>query len=350
MLITGIRNLQKDKTVSQKKILILTIMPFLLFFVSLFIGRLAIDPLTLLKILYSKIFFFAPMEKTWTDAMEIVVIRIRLPRALMAMMVGAGLSISGAAFQGMFNNPLVSPYLLGVSSGAGFGAALAILFESSTIAIQFYSFLFGIIAVVLTYSISRVYKTTPLLMLVLSGVVVSSLFMALISLIKFVADPEEKLPTIVFWIMGSLGGVRLGDILLIFPPIVLGMVGLLLVRWRINLMSMGDREAKAMGTKVELLKAIIIICTTMISAAAVSVCGIIGWVGLVIPHICRMWVGPDHKVLLPTTIVVGACYLLLIDNFARTMTSSEIPLGILTAIIGAPFFAYLLRRSKGGWF
>ena len=216
--------------------------------------------------------------------------------------------------------------------------------------IQISSFLFGTLAVVITYFVSRVYKTTPLLMLVLSGVVVSSLFMALISLIKFIADPEEKLPTIIFWIMGSFGGVRLEDLLFTWPPIIIGITGLLLVRWRINLMSMGDREAKAMGTKVELLKVIIIICTTMISAAAVSVCGIIGWVGLVIPHICRMWVGPNHKVLLPTTIAAGAGYLLIIDDFARAMTASEIPLGILTAIIGAPFFAFLLRRSKGGWF
>ncbi len=335
---------------SRKKIFILVVMPLLIFFISLFIGRLSIDPATLLKVLCSKIFFFIPMEKTWTDAVEIVVLRIRLPRAIMAMMVGAGLSISGAAFQGMFNNPLVSPYLLGVSSGAGFGAALAILIDSNTIIIQTSSFIFGTLAVVITYCISRVYKTTPLLMLVLSGVVVSSLFMALISLIKFIADPEEKLPTIVFWIMGSFGSVRLEDIFITCPPIIIGITGLLFVRWRINLMSMGDREAKAMGTKVELLKAIIIICTTMISAAAVSVCGIIGWVGLVIPHVCRMWVGPNHKVLLPVTIVVGACYLLIIDNFARAMTGSEIPLGILTAIVGAPFFAYLLRRSKGGWF
>jgi iron complex transport system permease protein len=350
MPITKNKIQQKDMGMGRGKIIILILMPVLIFLASLFVGRLFIDPVTLIKVLCSKIFFFIPMEKTWTDAMEIVVIRIRLPRAVMAMMVGAGLSISGAAFQGMFNNPLVSPYLLGVSSGAGFGAALAILIDSSATTIQTSSFIFGTLAVFLTYCISRVYKTTPLLMLVLSGIVVSSLFMSFISLIKFIADPEEKLPTIVFWIMGSFGGVRLEDILITSPPIIIGVCGLLFVRWRINLMSMGDREARAMGTKVELLKAIIIICTTMISAAAVSVCGIIGWVGLVIPHICRMWVGPNHKVLLPTTIVVGACYLLIIDNFARTMTSSEVPLGILTAIIGAPFFAYLLRRSRGGWF
>ncbi len=327
----------------------MTGLPLAVFFVSLFLGRLFIDPVVLLKVLGAKLLCL-PIEKTWTDAMEIVVIRIRLPRALMAMMVGSGLSISGAAFQGMFNNPLVSSYLLGVSSGAGFGAALGILIGESAGLIQVSSFLFGTLAVMLTYLISRVYKTTPLLMLVLSGVIVSSLFMSLISLVKFVADPDEKLPAIIFWIMGSFASTRLEDLLITFVPICAGTVGLLLVRWRINLMSMGDKEARAMGTRVELLKGIIIVCTTLISAAAVSVCGIIGWVGLVIPHICRMWVGPDHRALLPATIMVGASYLLIIDNVARTLTASEIPLGILTSIIGAPFFAYLLRRSKGSLF
>ncbi len=339
------RVLHENMTI-RPKILIMIALPLAVFFVSLFIGRLVIDPVTLIKVLGVKLLHL-PIEKDWNQAVEIVVIRIRLPRAIMAMMVGAGLSISGAAFQGMFNNPLVSPYLLGVSSGAGFGAALGIILGAGAGLIQVSSFGFGILAVVLTYLTSRVYKTTPLLMLVLSGVIVSSLFMSLISLIKFVADPDEKLPTIVFWIMGSFGSTRLEDLFLTFWPMAIGVTGLLMVRWRINLMSMGDREAKAMGTRVELLKGIIIFCTTLISAAAVSVCGIIGWVGLVIPHICRMWVGPDHRALLPTTIMVGASYLLVIDNIARTLTSSEIPLGILTSIIGAPFFAYLLRRSKG---
>lgn len=333
----------------RQRTIIIAVLPAAVFFISLFLGRLFIDPVTLVKVLGAKLLFL-PIEKTWTDAVEIVVIRIRLPRALMAMMVGAGLSVSGAAFQGMFNNPLVSPYLLGVSSGAGFGAALAIIFSGSAALIQVSSFLFGTLAVAVTYMISRVYKTTPLLMLVLSGVIVSSLFMSLISLMKFIADPDEKLPTIVFWIMGSFGSTRLEDLPGTFIPIAAGTAGLLLVRWRINLMSMGDKEARAMGTRVELLKVIIIVCTTLISAAAVSVCGIIGWVGLVIPHICRMWVGPDHRVLLPVTLLAGSSYLLIIDNVARTLTASEIPLGILTAIIGAPFFAYLLRRSKGAWF
>jgi iron complex transport system permease protein len=333
---------------SQNKTILLSIIPFIIFIISLFIGRIFIDPLTLLKLLGAKLFFL-PLEKSWSDAMEVVVLRIRLPRALMAMMVGAGLSVSGAAFQGMFNNPLVSPYLLGVSSGAGFGAALAIMAGFSSSIIQMTSFCFGILAVFCAYTISRVYKATSLLMLVLSGIVISSLFQALLSLVKYISDPEDKLPTIVFWLMGSLGGVRINDILITLPHMAAGVVGLLLLRWRLNLMSMGDVEARAMGTNVELMKIIIIVCSTLISACAVSLCGIIGWVGLVIPHICRMWVGPDHNVLLPVSLVTGACYLLIIDDFARTMTSSEIPLGILTALVGAPFFAWLLRRTKESW-
>jgi iron complex transport system permease protein len=334
---------------SLSKQIILVLFPIVCFFLSLFLGRYAVDPATLVQVLLSKLLFFIPIEQTWSDTVEVVLFRIRFPRALMALMVGAGLSISGASFQGMFHNPLVSPYLLGVSSGAGFGAAIALMMNLPALAVQALAICFGIVAVLVTYAISRVSQTTPKLMLVLSGVVVSSLFMALISLVKYTADPYDKLPAIVFWLMGSLGSTRFADVLMTAPIMGLGMVGLLLLRWRINLLSMGEREARAMGVNAELLKKIIIVSSTLIAAAAVSVCGIVGWVGLVIPHICRMWVGPDHRVLLPATLSIGAAYLLLIDDLARTLVQAEIPLGVLTAILGAPFFAFLLRRSQGGW-
>lgn len=301
-----------------------------------------------MKILGAKILSL-PVDQDWSDTIEAVVIRIRLPRAIMAMAVGAGLSISGAAFQGMFHNPLVSPYLLGVSSGAGFGAAVAICMGGSPLLLQVLAFLGGVVAVTITYVISRIYRTTPILMLVLAGVVVSAFFQSLISILKYVSDTEDKLPAIVFWLMGSLGHTRLESLVWTLPSILFGIIGLHLVRWRINVISMGDREARAMGMNTEFLKAYIIVCTTVISAAAVSICGIIGWVGLVVPHICRMIVGPDHRALLPTTLGIGAAYLLIIDNLARSLSPSEIPLGILTSLIGAPFFAYLLRKSKGGW-
>jgi len=299
----------------------------------------------MLRVLVSRVW---PITPDWPETVETVVFSIRVPRVLLAMLVGASLAISGASFQGMFQNPLVSPDILGVTAGAGFGAALAILWSGSGLAIQLSALFFGVVAVALAYLISRIYRTTPTLMLVLSGIIVGSIFSALLSLIKYVADPHQKLPAIVFWLMGSLATVTQGDLLMAGPPIVLGSVGLLLVRWRINILSMGDDEARALGIKTELLKAVIIFCCTAATASAVSVCGIIGWVGLVIPHIGRMLVGPDHRVLLPATVALGAAYLLLIDNLARTVTSAEIPLGILTSLIGAPFFAYMLRQTQGG--
>jgi iron complex transport system permease protein len=290
-----------------------------------------------------------PIAHDWSDTVETVVFNIRLPRVLLAMCIGGGLSISGAAFQGMFQNPLVSPDILGVTAGAGFGAALAILFNGRAMAIQLSAFLFGIVAVALTYSIGRIYRTTPTLMLVLSGVVVGAIFSALLSLVKYVADPNQKLPAIVFWLMGSLGAATMKDLLTSAPLMLIGTAGLLLVRWQINVLSLGDEEARSLGVRTERLKAVIIVCSTAVTAAAVSVCGIIGWVGMVMPHLGRMLVGPDHKRLLPAAFALGAAYLLVIDDLSRTLISAEIPLGILTAIVGAPFFAYLLRRTKGAW-
>jgi len=185
-------------------------------------------------------------------------------------------------------------------------------------------------------------------MLVLSGIVVGAIFSALLSLAKYVADPKQKLPAIVFWLMGSLAAISKRDVITAAPPMVAGMAGLLMVRWRINILSMGDEEARSLGIRTDLLKAIVIIGCTVVTASAVSVCGIIGWIGLVVPHVGRMLVGPDHKALLPASLSLGASYLLVIDDLARTLISAEIPLGILTAIVGAPFFAYLLRRTQGG--
>jgi iron complex transport system permease protein len=305
-----------------------------------------ISPWDVLQILGSKIFGY---HHNLPDVLETIVINVRLPRAILAMLVGSGLAISGASFQGIFSNPLVSPDILGVTAAAGFGAAIAILMGGNATAIQISAFAFGIIGVAMAYLISRVYKTTPTLMLVLAGVIVAALFGALTSATKFIADPESKLPAITFWLMGSLSTASWKDILRIIFPVAIGCSGLLLLRWRLNLLAMGDIEARSLGVRTELLKAIIIICTTLVSAASVCVAGVIGWIGLIIPHAARMLVGPDHKVLLPASMAIGAAYLLLIDDIARTITSAEIPLGILTAVVGAPFFAYLLRKTKGGW-
>jgi len=341
--------MQPDEvTISWKKAALLFSLPLVFFFISLFLGRLIMDPVTVLKILGLKILHL-PIDKTWSDTAEVVIMRVRVPRAIMAGAVGAGLSISGAAFQGMFHNPLVSPFILGVSAGAGFGAALAIVMNGSMFMIQLLAFVFGIVAVTITYFTSRIYKTTPVLMLVLSGMVVSALFQSLLSLLKYMADTEDKLPAIVFWLMGSMGSVGLEDLPVGLLPIVTGCLGLYFIRWRFNVISMGDMEARAMGINTELIKGITIVCTTIISSTVVAFCGIIGWVGLVIPHLCRMLVGPDHRALMPTTLCVGAAYLILIDNLSRIISPAEVPLGILTALVGAPFFAYLLRKTKGGW-
>ena len=339
-------------------------------FGSLFVGRYPISADTMVRVLAARLAEtlyeamarilpegaltelasrLVPDTVTWEPTVETVVFSIRLPRVLLALCIGAGLAISGAAFQGMFQNPLVSPDLLGVTAGAGLGAAVGILLGGSTMTIQVAALACGIMAVALTYVMSRIYRTTPTLMLVLSGIVVGSICNALLSLAKYLADPHDELPTIVFWLMGSLATVTRDDALHAIPPMLAGILVLLLLRWRINLLSMGDDEARALGVNPDRLKAVLIVASTLVTAAGVSVSGIIGWVGLVIPHIGRMLVGPDHRILLPVSLALGGIYLTLIDDLARASMEAEIPLGILTAIVGAPFFAYMLRRTRGGW-
>ncbi len=315
-------------------------------FISLLLGRYIIDPITVGKVILAKVF---PLEQDWPGAVNRVIFQIRLPRIVLGALIGAGLAVSGASFQGMFKNPLVSPEILGVTAGAGFGACLGILLSGSSLAIQALSWVFAVLAVGLAYAISRVGRTTPTLVLVLSGIVTGAIFSALISLTKYVADPNQQLPAIVFWLMGSLATASQRDVLMAAPPMLLGMAGLMLVRWRINLLALGDDQASSMGMNTELMKGVVIICATIVCAAAVSVAGIIGWVGLVVPHVGRMLVGPDHRRLLPISALIGAGYLVIIDLVARAATPAEIPLGILTSIIGAPFFAVLLRRTRGAW-
>ena len=313
---------------------------------ALMAGQLRIHPYEVIRILLSGVF---PIEKTWSPTLESVLFDVRLPRLLAGLLVGAGLSVSGAAFQGLFRNPLVSPHILGVSAGAGLGAALAILFFGKIFMVQLFSFLFGLLAVLMTYSLSRVYRTTPVLMLVLSGMIVGALFSAATSLLKYIADPVNQMPSIVFWMLGSLNNASNKDMIIAGPVMLAGIIILLLIRWRINLLAMGEEEARSLGIDTGRIRAVIIVCATVISASAVSISGIIGWIGLVIPHIGRILVGPDNKKLLPVTTLIGAIYLVVVDTIARTAIESEIPIGILTAIVGAPIFAYLLRKNRSGW-
>ena len=278
----------------------------------------------------------------------IVLLQVRLPRLLAAMLVGAGLALAGAAYQGLFNNPMVSPDILGATAGAGFGAALGILLGLSIVAIQALSFVTGLLAVLLALTLASglCRRGDPVLMLVLVGILIGSMFTALISFTKYIADPYNKLPVITYWLLGSFASVVPKDVRLAGFPIVLGCIPLLLLRWRLNVLCLGEEEARTLGLNTRRLRIIVIICATMITAATVSLCGMVGWIGLVMPHLARMVVGPNHKVLLPAAAIMGGCFLLLMDDVARTAGALEIPVGILTALIGAPFFLFLLMRER----
>lgn len=330
-----------------KKISYYTILlsPLVLIFASLFFGKYFVNFFDVLEVLWCKL-TFTPCNLS--EKALYVVWEIRFPRLILGAMVGASLAISGAAFQGLFRNPLVSSSILGVSSGASFGAALAILLCGGKDYTYIFAFGFGLLAVFMSYSIGKIYGTNSTVMLVLGGVVVSAVFSSLISLTKYVADPYNQLPAIVYWMMGSLASSRYQDILYAGIPMVLGITGLLLVKWRINILSMGDREAQTLGINVKISKTIVIISATLATAGAVCVSGNIGWIGLIIPHIGRMLFGNDNKKLIPISISLGAVFLILIDDLGRLISSSEIPLGILTSLVGAPFFVYLLKKTKGG--
>lgn len=326
-------------------IILLIFLPLILFFTSFLLGRYPISPIDVINTILCPIFPQLEVSPTITT----IVFEIRLPRILAAIVVGAALAMAGAAFQSIFKNPIVSPDLLGVSNGAGFGAALAILISGAGVVTQMFAFAFGIISVSVTYLISRAYKAGGILILVLSGVAISAFFSALISTIKFIVDPDDKLPEIVYWLMGSLASITIDKLIMIIIPIIVGTIILLTLRWHMNLLAMGDEEAQSLGLNPTRLRLLIIAGCTLLTSAAVSVSGIIGWMGLIIPHMARMIVGPDNKILIPASLSFGASFLLLIDNISRAIISIEIPIGILTAIIGVPIFLYLLKRGYSEW-
>jgi iron complex transport system permease protein len=319
-----------------------------IFVLSLAIGHFPVPPLTAASILFSKCFALTPH---WSPKMEIVILQVRLPRILAASLIGAGLSCSGAAYQGMFRNPMVSPDILGVSAGASFGAALSLFLCKSLVVTQLSAFVFGMVAVGITYMIGVLFSKggVPILIMILSGIIVGTLFNSFISIITLVADVNNTLPAITFWMMGSLATIGINDIVVASVPILFGMAGIVLLRWNLNVMAFGDEEARAMGVRTGLLRLLLVCCATLVTAAGVAIGGVISLVGLIVPHMARFIVGPNYRYLIPASIVMGATFLLVVDDLTRVLFLSEIPIGIVTSILGAPLFLYLLLRSRKGW-
>jgi iron complex transport system permease protein len=314
---------------------------------SLGLGRYPVSPDRVVAILLSNVM---PITPDWSDIEGRVVELIRLPRVALAILCGAGLGIAGASLQGVFRNPLVGPEVIGVSAGASFGGALALMLAASGAVLVGSAFLFGLVALAGVYLISRRDGRSNIVTLILAGVVASSFFTALVSLLKYVADPFERLPAIVYWLLGSLATATPNKLAIAVLPIVVPALLLYAMRYRINLLSLGDEEAQALGVPVERTRWTLLAAATLITAATVAVAGVIGWVGLVVPHFARMLVGPDHRVLLPASGLIGGLFLLLVDDVARSASAAEIPLGVLTALVGAPVFAWLLKRLQTkGW-
>jgi iron complex transport system permease protein len=311
------------------------------------VGRYPVAAGDLLTLLWAKLTGGQPA----VDAIvETVVWKIRGPRVVAALLIGAALAAAGAAYQSMFRNPLVSPDILGVSAGAAVGAVLGIFLSLNVILIQSLAFAFGLGAVALVYGVSNAVRGhDPLLVLVLAGVVVGSLLGACVALMKYLADPYNQLPVITFWLLGSLASASPADVWSTLPLMVLGLLPLWLLRWRINLLSLDDEEARALGVETRRIRVVVIVAATLMTSAAVAISGVIGWIGLVIPHFARMLVGPDFSRLLPTSILLGAGFLLAVDTLARTVARIEIPLGVLTAFIGTPLFLWQLATARRGW-
>ena len=311
--------------------------------ISLLLGRYPIDPAQAVAMLVSKI---VPVDPIWTEQQATLFFNVRLPRILLALMVGCCLACAGAAYQGTFQNPLVSRDILGASQGAAFGAAVAILLGVSSFATSLFAFGVSLLTVLLVLLISTRARGNHMMVVVLAGVMVSSLFQAGVSYAKLVADPTDELADITYWLMGSLTGANMRDIGMVFPIMLIGCATLFALRWRINILTMGDDEAATMGVNARRTRIVVIIAATLVTAASVCVTGMIGWVGLVIPHLCRMLVGADYRRLIPASMLMGASFLLIVDDVARLATTAEIPIGILTAFVGAPFFLYLITRKK----
>lgn len=311
------------------------------------VGRFPVTPGDLAAVVWSRL---TGSASGLPLAVETVVLQVRGPRVVAAVLVGAALSVAGAAFQGLFRNPLVSPDILGASAGAALGAVLGIYLSLGIVGIQAAAFGGGLLAVALVYGLGGTMRGgDPVLGLLLTGIVVGALLGAGIGLMKYLADPYDQLPAMTFWLLGSLSGTNVADLLPLLGPVALGTVVLLVLRWKMNVMSLPEDEARALGAPTRLLRIAIVAAATLVTSASVAAAGIVGWVGLVVPHLARLLVGPSFPRLLPTTALLGGGFLLLIDTLARSLAAVEIPLGVLTAVVGTPFFIALLRRTQRGW-
>jgi len=317
---------------------------------SLLWGQYPIDFHTFMEYLGYKLFGISSSDTSTFALLDNIILQIRLPRVLLAILIGSSLATSGAVFQAMFVNPLVSPGILGVLAGASFGAALGMLISNEWFVVQILAFVFGFLAVGLAVLIgTMVTNSRSTVMLVLGGVISGSLFTSLLSVIKYMADPYSTLPAIVYWLMGSLSSAELSNVLLISIPMLLSVLMMVVMSKYFDILSLGDEEAKALGINVKLIRIIAILLATLASSLSVVMAGIIGWIGLIIPHIIRMAIGPSHRVLIPLSAIFGAIFLLLADSISRLALSVEIPIGILTSLIGIPIFVIVLKNARASW-
>ncbi len=316
---------------------ILILLPIVTALICICAGRMGIGPQDVFKTFFG--------SKEISGNVRITVMNIRLPRILLGLLCGAGLSLAGCCFQGFFSNPLATPDTMGVAGGASFGAALGLLLGFNMIGVQLLSFGMGIAAVFFTKAAASGRDHGPAI-LVISGIMVGALFSALVSLVKFLADAESQLPAITYWLMGSLSGTGYSKLALGAPVIIIGIIIIFLLRWRINLLALSEDELIASGTNVKLLRSLVVICATAMTASVISMCGQVGWVGLIVPHMCRLIWGQDNAKLIPASVSIGAAFMVAVDTLARSISAAEIPVSILTAIVGAPFFISLLNSKR----
>lgn len=335
----------KNKPTSRIRLIQLLLMAALLCMAvyALCSGVYHVSASNVVSILLSHIF---TLEQTWTDTMYRVVMYSRFPRVIAAIMVGMALSLAGSGYQGVFRNPLVSPDLLGVSNGACIGVAISILLGLGYYGNLVLSFVGGILAVGLTVLFPRLMRSRSTTSLILSGVIVGGFFTSLLGILKYVADPDTELAEITYWQLGSLAKVRGDSLYILVPVILIFSLLLFMLRWRINAISVGDREAQALGVNLTRERGLLVLCSTVLTAASICLSGTISWIGLVVPHLSRMMVGHNNAHVLPTSALLGALFLVVVDTISRTLTGAEIPLGIITGLLGTPFFAFILINQR----